>query len=80
MREPNYFLYVVGREGEGDHLTPGNCGVGRTSIGPGVHDAPYGTMYIITAEDMFKHSGQRRAGADTIKRAILSFYGVKLAS
>ena len=76
MHESNYFLYVVGRKGESDHLIPGNCGVGRTSIGSGIHDAPYGVMYIVTAEQMFQHSGQRRAGADTIKRAILSFYGV----
>ena len=76
MREPNYFLYVVGREGEGEHLTPGNCGVGRTSIGPGVRDAPFGTMYIITAEELFGISGQRHPHADTIKRTILGFYGV----
>lgn len=76
MREPNYFLYIVGRDGEEEHLTVGNCGVGRTSIGPGVRDAPFGTMYIISAVELFALTGRRKPPKDIIKKAILRFYGV----
>ncbi len=76
MREPNYFLYIVGRDGEEEHLTVGNCGVGRTSIGPGVKDAPFGTMYIMSADELFALTGRRKPPKDIIKKAILRFYGV----
>lgn len=76
MREPNYFLYIVGTEGKEEHLSKGNCGVGRTSIGPGIHDAPYGIMYIITAKQLFEVSNLERPSASTIKRTIMNFYGV----
>ena len=76
MREPNYFLYIVGTEGKAEHLSVGNCGVGRTSIGPGIYDAPYGTMYIITAEEFYKRTKLRKPQKDTIRRTILRFYGV----
>ena len=76
MREPNYFLYVVGREGKEEHLSVGNCGVGRTSIGPGIQDAPFGIMYIMSAEKLFTISGQKNPNTDTIKRTILKFYRV----
>ena len=77
MREPNYFLYIVGREGKEEHLSIGNYGVGRTSIGPGIQDAPFGVMYIMPAEELFALSGQRRPNKYTIKSAILKFYGVE---
>ena len=76
MREPNYFLYVVGIEGKEEHLSIGNYGVGRTSIGPGIQDAPFGVMYIMSAEELFSISGQKNPNTDTIKRTILKFYRV----
>ena len=76
MRDPNYFLYIVGIEGKGEHLTVGNCGVGRTSIGPGIRDAPFGTMYIMSADQLCALTGRLKPDKDTIKRAILKFYGV----
>ena len=76
MREPNYFLYIVGRDGEEEHLSLGNCGVGRTSVGPGIQDAPFGVMYVMSAEDLFAMSGQRNPNEYTIKRTILGFCGV----
>jgi len=74
---PNYFLYIVGREGKEDHLSLGNYGVGRTSVGPGIQDAPFGVMYVMSAEEVFALSGQRRPNEYTIKSAILKFYGVE---
>jgi|ETNvirnome_6_100_1030635.scaffolds.fasta_scaffold11106_3 hypothetical protein len=45
----NYFLYIVGTTSiEHDHKI-GDCGVGRTSIGPGISDCPYGLMLIAPA-------------------------------
>ena len=76
MCEPNYFLYIVGREGKEEHLSLGNYGVGRTSVGPGIQDAPFGVMYVMSAEELFAMSGQRNPNEYTIKRTILGFYGV----
>ena len=71
MGAPNYFLYIVGREGKEDHLSLGNY------VGPGIQDAPFGVMYVMSAEEVFALSGQRRPNEYTIKSAILKFYGVE---
>ena len=77
MRDPNYFLYVVGNEGEEEHLTVGNCGVGRTSLSPGIHDARWGTMMIAPYEYVWK--GHRGIFGDMgdpkiLEKIILSYF------
>ncbi len=76
MQEPNYFLYIVGTPKKGAIHKPGDCGVGRTSIGVGISDAPFGTMYIVSADYMFKVCESRYPGAETIKHYILKYYGL----
>mgnify|MGYP000223551459 len=77
MRDPNYFLYVVGTEGEEEHLAVGNCGVGRTSLSPGIHDAAWGTMYVAPYEYVW--SGKYRHFGDMsdpkiLEEIILSYF------
>jgi hypothetical protein len=77
LQEPNYFLYIVGTPKKGMAHRPGDCGVGRTSIGAGISDAPFGTMYIVSASYMFKVCKSRYPGVETIKHYILKYYGLK---
>ena len=52
------FAVQNGNEGEEEHLTVGNCGVGRTSLSPGIHDARWGTMMIAPYEYVWRgHHG-----------------------
>lgn len=42
----NYFLYLVTKTNLQEGLRKGEHGVGKTSIRPGIMDAPYGVMYV----------------------------------
>jgi len=77
LREPSYFLYIVGVPQPKRIFARqwGDCGVGRTDLGPGIMDAPWGTMLVVSAEYMFKVSKSRYPGAETIKYYILKYYG-----
>ena len=76
MQDANYFLYIVGTRNDERQLNPGDCGVGKTSMGAGIFDAPYGTMYIVSAIDMYNAIGIRNSDPDLIKHYILKFYGI----
>ena len=66
----NWFLYVV-KEAiiDGDKIiNPGQNGVGRCSMSPGIMEAPFGLMYVIPNEfvvEFHKKKGQRRSQLPT---------------
>ena len=76
MREPNYFLYIVGTANTDGLVRRGDCGVGRTEKGPGICDAPYGTLYVVSEKYIFDETRSRYPGAETIKYNILKYYGI----
>ena len=47
MKNPNYFLYYVSKGRVKEGLNSGECGIGRTSLSPGIRDAQWGTMYVV---------------------------------
>ena len=79
----NWFLYVV-KEAviEGDEvIEPGQNGVGRCSMGPGILEAPDGLMYVIPHEfevEYHKDRGQRRPCASIIEDAVEAYFGASL--
>jgi len=79
----NWFLYVV-KEAviDGDNIIePGQNGVGRCSMGPGILEAPYGLMYVIPHEfvvEYHKDKGQRRPCATIIEEAVEAYFGASL--
>ncbi len=50
MKNPNYFLYYVSTGEVKEGLKSGEAGIGRTSLSPGMHDARWGTMYVVPYE------------------------------
>lgn len=79
----NWFLYVV-KESiiDGDIIiSPGENGVGRCSMDPGIMEAPYGLMYVIPGEfvvEFHKEKGQRRPCASIIEEAVEAYFGTRL--
>ena len=79
----NWFLYVV-KESiiEGDEIIePGQNGVGRCSMAPGMMEVPYGLMYVIPHEfvvEYHKKKGQKRPCASIIEEAVEEYFGVLL--
>lgn len=79
----NWFLYVV-KESiiEGDKIiNPGENGVGRCSMQPGIMEAPYGLMYVIPKEfviEFHKERGQKKPCASIIEQAVEAYFGVIL--
>ena len=57
----NWFLYVVKETIiEGDEIIkPGQNGVGRCSMSPGIMEAPYGLMYVIPNEFVIEYHKER---------------------
>jgi len=47
VKNPNYFLYYVSAGEVKEGLKSGEAGIGRTSLSPGMHDARWGTMYVV---------------------------------
>ena len=76
MREPNYFLYIVGTTNTDGLARRGDCGVGRTETAPGICDAPYGTLYVVSEKYIFREAGSRYPCPETIKYNILKYYGI----
>ena len=56
MKNPNYFLYYVSKGKVKKGLNSGECGVGRTSLSPGINDARWGTMYVVSYDWVWKGS------------------------
>jgi len=54
MKDPNYFLYYVSLGATKEGLSPGEAGIGRTSLSAGVHDARWGTMMVVPYEYVWK--------------------------
>lgn len=83
MREINWFLYVVKEsviDGD-DIIKPGQNGVGRCSMAPGIMEVPYGLMYVIPHEfvvQYHKERGQSRPCATLIEDAVESYFGTLL--
>jgi len=79
----NWFLYVVKEsiiDGD-DIIEPGQNGVGRCSMGPGILEAPYGLMYVIPHSfviEYHKDRGQRRPCASIIEEAVEAYFGASL--
>lgn len=79
----NWFLYVV-KENiiDGDTIIkPGENGVGRCSMSPGIMEAPYGLMYVIPNEFVIKfhkERGQRKPCATLIEDAVEAYFGAIL--
>ena len=76
MREPNYFLYIVGTADAKRKFIKGNSGVGRTQKGAGICDARWGTMYIVPANYILEATKSHYPEPETIKYNILKYYGV----
>jgi hypothetical protein len=79
----NWFLYVVKETIiEGDEIIkPGQNGVGRCSMSPGIMEAPYGLMYVIPNEfviEYHKERGQHRPCASIIESAVEAYFGARL--
>ena len=75
--EPNYFLYMVGTDTPKLPYKRGDCGVGRTQRGPGICDAPYGTMYVVPAKYMHECANTRYPHPQTIRHYIEKYYFVR---
>ena len=79
----NWFLYVV-KENiiDGDEIIkPGQNGVGRCSMDPGIMEAPFGLMYVIPHDfvvEYHKERGQRRPCATIIETAVEEYFGTRL--
>lgn len=77
MIEVNYFLYIVGTTPKTGSFKAGDCGVGKTSFGTGILDAPHGTMYVVPSEYVHKMSKTTKPGPETIKFYILKYYDLE---
>ena len=69
---PNYFLYIVGITHK-PHLR-GSRGVGQTELPPGICDAPYGIMYVVPADFVYKTTGTYYPHPEAIRRSIELYY------
>jgi hypothetical protein len=79
----NWFLYVVKETIiDGDEIIqPGENGVGRCSMNPGIMEAPFGLMYVIPHDfvvEYHKKRGQRRPCATIIESAVEEYFGARL--
>ena len=76
----NWFLYIVNEDfldEDGELIKSGEAGVGQCSMSPGIMDAPYGTMYIISGFNVkkyFKENNIRNLNAYHVRRAIENYY------
>jgi len=76
----NWFLYIVTSnflDSDGELMKPGEAGVGQCSMEPGIMEAPYGTMYIITPQDVkhyFRTHNIKQLTARTVRLAIENYY------
>jgi len=79
----NWFLYLVTSnflDVDGELIKRGNAGVGRCSMSPGIIDAPYGTMYVVSENDVKDYFSKHRLKSlrpHNIRRAIEAFYSFK---
>ena len=77
MKNPNYFLYYVSKGASKKGLTPGQCGIGRTSLPAGIQDAKWGTMMVVPYEYVWKGSHGIYGDMDSpeiIEKILLSYF------
>ncbi len=77
LKKPNYFLYLVSGGPVREGLTPRECGIGRTSLSPGIHDARWGTMLVVPYDYVWRgHHGiyGNMSDATHIKKILLSYF------
>jgi len=77
MKNPNYFLYYVSKGATKEGLNSGECGIGRTSLSPGIHDARWGTMYVAPYEYIWRgHHGiyGNPDDPELMEKIILSYF------
>ena len=78
MKNPNYFMYCTTKGPVPKKLRSNECGIGRTSLSPGIHDAAWGTMYVVPYEYVWR--GKHRHFGDMndpelLSEIILSYFG-----
>lgn len=71
MELNNYFLFIVGVAF--NQFLPGDCGVGRTSLSPGIRDEQFGTLYVIP-ESAVRHNAP---DAHVVKYFAFKYFGIK---
>ena len=77
MEKANYFLYLVSGGKVKEGLTPGECGIGRTSLSPGIQDAKWGTMLVVHYSYVWRgHHGIFGDMSDPhhLKKILLSYF------
>ena len=78
MKNPNYFMYCTTKGPVPENLKSNECGIGRTSLSPGIHDAAWGTMYVVPYEYVWggghKHFGDMD-DPELLGKIILSYFG-----
>ena len=75
----NWFLYNVTEnflDDDGELVKKGEKGVGQCSMSPGILEAPYGTMYVVTGEyvKLFLSENNKRLNARSVTQAIEYYY------
>tara|TARA_B100000902_G_C27241993_1_gene880518 strand:- start:791 stop:1069 length:279 start_codon:yes stop_codon:yes gene_type:complete len=76
----NWFLFCVTElylDDDGELVKPGERGVGRCSMQPGIMEAPHGIMYVVTAEYVQGFLNERKNSkltAHNVRRAIEAYY------
>jgi hypothetical protein len=75
----NYFLYIVTVDSPENDLYRDMKGVGKTSMAPGVCDAPFGVFYVapgdyIEAEARKVRTLVKHMSASWIRRKILNYW------
>jgi len=76
----NWFLYIVNTDfldDDGELIKNGEAGVGQCSMDPGIVDAPYGTMYIISGFEVKKYFKKNKIvnlSAYHVRKAIENYY------
>jgi len=75
----NYFLYIVTSDSPENNLSVNMNGVGKTSLLPGINDAPFGVLYVVPGSYILTKAQQdhilpKHICADWLKRKILRYW------
>ena len=71
-------MYCTTKGPTPEKLNSDECGIGRTSISPGIHDAAWGTMYVVPYDYVWR-GGHRYSGdmnsPELLGKIIMSYFG-----
>lgn len=70
----NWALFIVTAPNPEEDLVPGMSGVMKTSIKPGISDAPFGVLYIVPGSWINDHYDTRFIPPEDLKERILAYY------